>query len=438
MRRHTLGGPGRHAARSGAGRHRAGRTAGAAAGRAIGSRPGEGRADPAAVGPRQCRPRRAVDEQRRRNGAGRIQEPEHPAPDQGRRRQRRQRAAGRASRRSRKAPRSSSGRCSRSRCRRSAQVARPRSIPVIAFSTDASVAARGVYLLSFLPESDVGRIVDYAVATGKRSFAGTDAGQCLWHGGGGGVPQAVARRGGRIVALERYSADQAQMQRSRSRSIAQAAQQRRRAVHSRRRRCRAAVVQALTQCRRQPQAPAIARHRSVGRSAHLQRRQRCRAASMRRRILPASRISRSATARATDQDPVRTATLAYDAVALVAALVKTQGAAALLRGGADQCVRLCRHRRHFPLQPDGTNERGLAVMRVDAVGRADRQPGAEVLRRLGNLRSSSREIGDHRIENRECRLRHAQMAVRAWSRPRLPRAGSRCASRSSGRPAIAA
>src|SRR5450759_665894 len=34
-------------------------------------------------------------------------------------------------------------------------VARARNIPVIAFSTDASVAARGVYLLSFLPESDV-------------------------------------------------------------------------------------------------------------------------------------------------------------------------------------------------------------------------------------------------------------------------------------------
>src|SRR3954471_13751632 len=49
--------------------------------------------------------------------------------------------------------------------------ARQRGVPVIAFSTDATVAARGVYLLSFLPESDVDRIVDYAVASGKRSFA---------------------------------------------------------------------------------------------------------------------------------------------------------------------------------------------------------------------------------------------------------------------------
>src|SRR5947207_1820801 len=51
------------------------------------------------------------------------------------------------------------------------QLARARNIPVIAFSTDANVAARGVYLLSFLPESDVERIVGYAAGAGKRSFA---------------------------------------------------------------------------------------------------------------------------------------------------------------------------------------------------------------------------------------------------------------------------
>src|SRR6478736_796776 len=52
-----------------------------------------------------------------------------------------------------------------------ANVARQRGIPVIAFSTDSSVAGRGVYLLSFLPESDVNRIVNYSISTGKRSFA---------------------------------------------------------------------------------------------------------------------------------------------------------------------------------------------------------------------------------------------------------------------------
>src|SRR5215475_4282842 len=51
------------------------------------------------------------------------------------------------------------------------QLARSRGIPVIAFSSDANVAARGVYLLSLLPESDVERIVAQAAANGKRSFA---------------------------------------------------------------------------------------------------------------------------------------------------------------------------------------------------------------------------------------------------------------------------
>jgi branched-chain amino acid transport system substrate-binding protein len=52
-----------------------------------------------------------------------------------------------------------------------AQLARARNVPVIAFSTDANVAARGVYLLSFLPETDVERIIGYAAAQGKKSFA---------------------------------------------------------------------------------------------------------------------------------------------------------------------------------------------------------------------------------------------------------------------------
>src|SRR6478735_7165997 len=52
-----------------------------------------------------------------------------------------------------------------------AQIARGRGISVIAFSTDSSVAGRGVYLLSFLPESDVNRIVDYSAGIGRKSFA---------------------------------------------------------------------------------------------------------------------------------------------------------------------------------------------------------------------------------------------------------------------------
>ncbi|HUO99021.1 MAG TPA: penicillin-binding protein activator [Rhizomicrobium sp.] len=48
-----------------------------------------------------------------------------------------------------------------------APLARDRGVPVLAFSTDRSVAGSGVYLLSFQPQSEVRRIVAYAVSQGR-------------------------------------------------------------------------------------------------------------------------------------------------------------------------------------------------------------------------------------------------------------------------------
>jgi len=55
--------------------------------------------------------------------------------------------------------------------REAGRVAKAAGKPVIAFSTDASVASHGVYLLSFLIEGYVDRIMDYARSRGKKSFA---------------------------------------------------------------------------------------------------------------------------------------------------------------------------------------------------------------------------------------------------------------------------
>ncbi len=52
-----------------------------------------------------------------------------------------------------------------------APVARAKGVPVIAFSTDRTVAGEGVFLLSFLPETEVTRVVGYAIAQGKQRFA---------------------------------------------------------------------------------------------------------------------------------------------------------------------------------------------------------------------------------------------------------------------------
>src|SRR5215470_16816323 len=79
------------------------------------------------------------------------------------------------------------------------QIARARNIPVIAFSTDASVAARGVYLLSFLPETDVRRIVDFSISRGKRSYAALLPDNAYGTVAEAAFQQEVARHGGRVV-----------------------------------------------------------------------------------------------------------------------------------------------------------------------------------------------------------------------------------------------
>ncbi len=235
-------------------------------------RPGQGRADPAAVGQRQCRARRPVDAQRRRDGARRVQQSEHPAagarttaaPPRARSRPR--------SRRSTKAPRSSSVRCSPNRSAPAGQVARARGVPVIAFSTDANVAARGVYLLSFLPESDVDR--DRRLRRSRRASARSSA--LVPDNAYGIVVEAEFKQMRRAQGRPRrraraLSADRRAACRTPRSMIAQAA-------------ARADAIfipdggdavagggAGARRQRRQPQAPAAPRHRPVGRSAHLRR-----------------------------------------------------------------------------------------------------------------------------------------------------------------------
>ncbi|GLS42140.1 penicillin-binding protein activator [Methylobacterium brachythecii] len=77
--------------------------------------------------------------------------------------------------------------------------------PVIAFSTDAAVAARGVYLISFLPQSEVDRVVEEVTAGGRRSFAAMIPETNYGNAVEAQFREAVARKGGRVVGLERYA-----------------------------------------------------------------------------------------------------------------------------------------------------------------------------------------------------------------------------------------
>jgi branched-chain amino acid transport system substrate-binding protein len=245
------------------------------------------------------------------------------------------------------------------------QVTRPRNIPMIAFSTDANVASSGVYLLSFLPESDVERIVQYASSTGKRSFAALVPDNPYGTVVEAAFRQDVARHGGQIVALEHYPHDNAGMA-APVRAVAQAA----------------ARADALFIPDGGDAVPAVVQMLGVN-SKKIQllgtglwddpRIYAVPALDGGWYAAPDAAGYRAFTGRYRaryHQDPVRTATLAYDAVALVAALVKTQ---------PDPMVRFSPQMLTNPsgftgidglfrFLPNGTNQRGLAVLRVSSSG----------------------------------------------------------------------
>jgi len=89
--------------------------------------------------------------------------------------------------------------------------ARDRGVSVLAFSTDRSVAGDGIFLMSFLPENDVKRVVSYAIAQGRHRFAALSANTPYGDVTVATFTAAVAAGDGRVIDLERfaYSADAA-------------------------------------------------------------------------------------------------------------------------------------------------------------------------------------------------------------------------------------
>jgi Periplasmic binding protein len=85
-----------------------------------------------------------------------------------------------------------------------APAARQAGVPVVAFSSDASVAGPGVYLLSFLPSDDVRRIVSYSASQGRRSFAALLPANNYGAVAEAAFRSAVAGSSGRILAIQSY------------------------------------------------------------------------------------------------------------------------------------------------------------------------------------------------------------------------------------------
>jgi ABC-type branched-subunit amino acid transport system substrate-binding protein len=244
-----------------------------------------------------------------------------------------------------------------------AQLTRTRGVSVIAFSTDSSVAGRGVYLLSFLPESDVNRIVEYSASIGKKSFAALLPDNAYGNVVEASFKQAVGRRGGRIVAFEKYGADRATPARTVAQSLGSAdalfiADDGDSVV---------AVADALTAAGAnlkniQLLGTGLWDNPRVFASPNLQ-------GGLYAAPDPAGFRAFSTRYRAKfSGDPVRTATLAYDAVALVAALARTQGGQRFTSDVLTNPSGFAGIDGLFRFRADGTNERGLAVMKVTSGG----------------------------------------------------------------------
>jgi ABC-type branched-subunit amino acid transport system substrate-binding protein len=244
-----------------------------------------------------------------------------------------------------------------------AQLARARGVSVIAFSTDSSIAGRGVYLLSFLPESDVNRIVEYSASIGKRSFAALLPENAYGNVVEAAFKQAVGRKGGRIVAFEKYGADRA----GPARNVAQALGSADALFIADDGDSVVATADALTAAGAnlrniQLLGTGLWDNPRVFASPALQ-------GGLYAAPDPAGFRSFSARYRARyGSDPVRTATLAYDAVALVAALARTQGQQRFSADVLTNPSGFAGIDGLFRFRADGTNERGLAVMRVGSGG----------------------------------------------------------------------
>jgi ABC-type branched-subunit amino acid transport system substrate-binding protein len=90
-----------------------------------------------------------------------------------------------------------------------APVARQAHVPMIAFSTDEKVAGDGVYLLSFLPGRDVSRIVAFALARGKRNFAVLVPQSPYGHLAEAAFAKAVTQGGGQATVRAAFPVDDA-------------------------------------------------------------------------------------------------------------------------------------------------------------------------------------------------------------------------------------
>ena len=248
--------------------------------------------------------------------------------------------------------------------RAAGQVARQRGKPVIAFSTDASVASQGVYLLSFLVQEEVERIVSFAATQGRRSVAALIPETQYGRVAGARLQQAAAQQGIRIAALEYYPPGQPHTAVQRMAAvIGGPAPQADALFIPEGGDGLPAVAQALQTAGFDP-----LRVKPLG--TGLWDEPRVTALPILQGGWFAAPDKRGFAAFAEryrarfNVDPIRLATLSYDAVTLAAALARMQGAQAFTDGMLTNPAGFAGADGVFRFNPDGTNDRALTVQEI--------------------------------------------------------------------------
>lgn len=243
-----------------------------------------------------------------------------------------------------------------------AAVARSAGRPIIAFSSDASVASRGVYLLSFMPATDVQRIVSYAAAQGKHSFAALVPDTAYGQVTGGAFQEAVTRAGARLVALEHYGPDHNQTVETVKR-LAPALQGADTLFIPDGADTLPAILEALV-----TSGVDLKRLKLIGTGVWNDPKL-FRLPQMQGAWFPAPEPSGFAAfaqryrARY-NAEPSRIASLSYDALSLAAALVRTQGSQRFSETVLTNASGFAGADGLFRFHPDGTSDRGLAVLEI--------------------------------------------------------------------------
>lgn len=86
-----------------------------------------------------------------------------------------------------------------------APLARDRGVPVIAFSTDRSVAGHGVYLLSFQLQNEIQRVVSYSAQQGRKTFAAMIPSTSYGQASERAFREAVAQAGAAVGDVEHFT-----------------------------------------------------------------------------------------------------------------------------------------------------------------------------------------------------------------------------------------